>query len=354
MLKARILTAAVLLPPVLAAVAWGGPALAALLAVVGFLAGWEAAALLAPASSPARAAGAGRPAVAGREAAAQGGGATGGPNAPGTEGAAWRGDRPGPRPLPPAVQAACALGGALPAVAVALGPAAPPAAMAAGCLLSGLAAAAVAVLAGLRRPPARGRDAAGGSASAAGPARPAVPGRATGSAVLGPAGGSAVPAWAGRAFGLAVGIALWVGVPLAHALWLRRSGVAWLLVPLVILWVQDIAAFFVGRAIGRHRLAPRISPGKTWEGALGGLVGGLLAAAALARPLAVEPAALLPAALGTAVAGQAGDLFESWWKRRAGLKDSGTLLPGHGGMLDRIDSLLPALVLFSWWMRPWR
>ena len=153
---------------------------------------------------------------------------------------------------------------------------------------------------------------------------------------------------------MAAGVAAWVGIPLACALWLRQAGPAWLLVPLIILWVQDTAAFFVGRAWGRRPLAPRISPGKTWEGAAGGLAGALVAAALLAGLLDRSALELLPAAAGTAVAGQLGDLWESWWKRRAGLKDSGSLLPGHGGMLDRIDSLLPALVLFAAWMRPWR
>jgi phosphatidate cytidylyltransferase len=104
----------------------------------------------------------------------------------------------------------------------------------------------------------------------------------------------------------------------------------------------DSAALFAGSALGRHRLAPRISPGKTWEGLAGGLAGGVLGAvivrgAALPWMPAWHAVAL---AVAVALAGTAGDLVESLLKRWAGVKDSGTLFPGHGGMLDRLDSLL--------------
>lgn len=104
----------------------------------------------------------------------------------------------------------------------------------------------------------------------------------------------------------------------------------------------DSAALFVGSAIGRHKMAPRISPGKTWEGLAGGLAGGILGALIVRQVglpwLPLGHAALL--AVVVAAAGTAGDLAESMLKRWAGVKDSGALFPGHGGMLDRLDSLL--------------
>jgi len=118
---------------------------------------------------------------------------------------------------------------------------------------------------------------------------------------------------------------------------------AWRLVLLLgIVMASDTAAFFVGNAAGRRRLAPDISPGKTVEGALGGLVGGI-GAAALVRVLGLPSLPLTHVLLlGAVVAalGIAGDLLESLLKRWAGVKDSGALFPGHGGMLDRLDSLL--------------
>jgi phosphatidate cytidylyltransferase len=118
---------------------------------------------------------------------------------------------------------------------------------------------------------------------------------------------------------------------------------AWRFVMLLAtIMVSDTLAFFVGHAIGRHRLAPSISPGKTIEGAMGGLAGGIVGALAV-RALGL-PGMPLPHAVllggGVAAFGIAGDLFESLLKRWAGVKDSGRLFPGHGGMLDRLDSLL--------------
>jgi phosphatidate cytidylyltransferase len=147
---------------------------------------------------------------------------------------------------------------------------------------------------------------------------------------------------------------------------LLRKGAQWLVSVLAVVWIADIAAYFSGRSLGRHKLAPRISPGKTWEG-----VAGALAAVALAAVLvhAAWPQAHLwsnsmltdlgwPAAVGCLWAVVAlsivGDLFESLLKRQAQVKDSGRLLPGHGGVLDRIDATLPALpaaVLIDWWTR---
>ena len=125
------------------------------------------------------------------------------------------------------------------------------------------------------------------------------------------------------------------------------------LVAMAIVWVADTAAYFAGRAFGRHRLAPAISPGKTWEGVYGALAAVAVYALALvpfARDagLAREPSPLaivawVAMALGLTLVSVAGDLFESLLKRKAGAKDSGTLLPGHGGVLDRIDALCAAM-----------
>jgi len=137
-------------------------------------------------------------------------------------------------------------------------------------------------------------------------------------------------------------------LPFWHALvWLQPTP-GRLLAVMGVVWVADTAAYFAGRAFGRHKLAPHISPGKTWEGVAGAALGVtlywlLLAALAPAQagpmPLGLLlPALLLPVSIY-------GDLFESWVKRMAGRKDSGTLLPGHGGVLDRVDALTSTLPL---------
>jgi phosphatidate cytidylyltransferase len=124
---------------------------------------------------------------------------------------------------------------------------------------------------------------------------------------------------------------------------------------LVLVWVADTAAYFVGRKWGRRKLAPSISPGKSWEGAWGGIAGALAYAiicGGLAGGVAWIP--LVAGAALLAVLSIVGDLFESAAKRQAGVKDSGTLLPGHGGILDRIDSAtatLPLAALLLPWMR---
>lgn len=111
-----------------------------------------------------------------------------------------------------------------------------------------------------------------------------------------------------------------------------------------VVWATDILAFFTGRAIGGPKLAPSISPGKTWSGAIGGTVAAILAASAVAQAFAspLGWAALVALALILSVVSQIGDLFESSVKRRFGVKDSGNLIPGHGGVMDRVDGLATA------------
>lgn len=129
------------------------------------------------------------------------------------------------------------------------------------------------------------------------------------------------------------------------------QGPAMLLFALVTVWVSDTAAYFAGRSIGKHPFAPRLSPNKTWEGAVAGFLGSLAVAFAFVPWVNVPLVHLLAmAALGN-VAGQVGDLLESSYKRSAGIKDSGTLLPGHGGVLDRIDALILAIpVVWYYWI----
>ncbi len=118
------------------------------------------------------------------------------------------------------------------------------------------------------------------------------------------------------------------------------------LVVLILVWIADTAAYFVGRAWGRRKLAPAISPGKTWEGAAGGLIGAL--AYAIIGGFWIQGIAWAPLVAAVALLAMVsivGDLFESAAKRQAGVKDSGGLLPGHGGILDRIDSATAALPL---------
>jgi phosphatidate cytidylyltransferase len=130
-------------------------------------------------------------------------------------------------------------------------------------------------------------------------------------------------------------------VPLASIYLLHRRDPWLVFLLLFIVWVGDSAAFYVGRRFGRHKMAPTISPKKSWEGAAAGFLGGLAAAAAwgLWHRGRLEPELLVVAAF-TAAAGQVGDLVESMLKRGVGVKDSGHLLPGHGGVLDRCDALL--------------
>jgi phosphatidate cytidylyltransferase len=116
---------------------------------------------------------------------------------------------------------------------------------------------------------------------------------------------------------------------------------AWIfLLVVVCVWATDTFAYFVGRAIGRRKLAPTLSPGKTIEGSLGGLLGALAVGTAFALWLRLPPSHGLVIGAIAGIAGQIGDLFESALKRELGIKDFGGILPGHGGILDRFDSLL--------------
>lgn len=135
-------------------------------------------------------------------------------------------------------------------------------------------------------------------------------------------------------------------LPLIALVWLRsdpllgREATLWIL---AVVWAIDICAYFSGRLIGGPKLAPRISPKKTWAGLIGGMVGAALVGAVTAMLLgegSVLALALVSASL--ALVEQAGDFMESGWKRRAGVKDSSNLIPGHGGMLDRVDGLVAA------------
>jgi phosphatidate cytidylyltransferase len=123
---------------------------------------------------------------------------------------------------------------------------------------------------------------------------------------------------------------------------LRSIDPHWLMIALLVSWAGDTAAMYVGKAFGRNKLAPRISPGKTVEGGIASIVGGTLAAVIYAHYLLPSEPLFLVAAVGAVanIAGQLGDLAESAFKRGAGVKDSGTMLPGHGGWLDRVDSSL--------------
>jgi phosphatidate cytidylyltransferase len=150
-----------------------------------------------------------------------------------------------------------------------------------------------------------------------------------------------------RATWVASGV-LYAGLPGIALIWMRASGkgLALTLFTLTIVWATDISAYFAGRAIGGAKLAPSISPNKTWAGLFGGMAGagatGFIVATLCALPLWFAGVAIVLAAVA-----QGGDLFESWLKRRVGVKDSGTLLPGHGGVLDRLDGLVPVAIVVA-------
>ena len=150
-----------------------------------------------------------------------------------------------------------------------------------------------------------------------------------------------------------------LGLFLAHALLLREeaagasNGWKWLYFVILTTFATDTGAFFIGRLVGRHRLAPVISPAKTWEGAVGGLLWAVGAALALNIALSLSIPLWQALALGVIIGfvGQVGDLMESALKRRAEVKDSGTLLPGYGGMLDRLDSVVLTVPLVYYWVK---
>ncbi|MDT9597687.1 phosphatidate cytidylyltransferase [Sphingosinicella rhizophila] len=184
---------------------------------------------------------------------------------------------------------------------------------------------------------------------------------------VGNVGGTWVPVVDVAAFGAAwIGAAIIVGAALILGLAARRTtmagGFLYVALPsfallvlhwtwfgivfwvMIVTWATDICAYFAGRSIGGPKLAPRLSPNKTWAGLAGGMLGaGLCGYAASSFLQLGAPFSYLGAAMGAAA--QGGDLYESWLKRRAGVKDSGTILPGHGGALDRLDGLLPVILL---------
>ena len=149
---------------------------------------------------------------------------------------------------------------------------------------------------------------------------------------------------------------LYVGWLLSHFVALRGldDGRNWVFFALFVTFGSDTAAFFIGRALGRHHLAPHISPGKTWEGAIGGILGAIVVSllftltTPLSLPLSYWQAILLGLLVSTF--GQLGDLVESLLKRNTGVKDSGKLLPGHGGFLDRIDSIVFAGIVVYYYV----
>jgi len=150
-----------------------------------------------------------------------------------------------------------------------------------------------------------------------------------------------------RGWGLAwyLGGFLYALLPALGLLWVReRSGLDLLVWAFIVTWATDIGAYFAGRSFGKRKLAPTISPNKTVEGLYGGIAAATLFGGAwvLATGLRLPLLALAPV---LAIAAQSGDLFESGMKRRAGVKDSGQWLPGHGGALDRLDGLVPVAVL---------
>ncbi len=133
-------------------------------------------------------------------------------------------------------------------------------------------------------------------------------------------------------------------------LWIREradNGIALVMWVFLIVWATDVGAYLVGRAMGGPKLAPAISPNKTWAGFYGAIAAATVIGTIWVYLTGLAGTFLLLAPLFSAAA-QGGDLFESWMKRRAGLKDSGNLLPGHGGVFDRLDGLLPVAVLTAY------
>ncbi len=157
---------------------------------------------------------------------------------------------------------------------------------------------------------------------------------------------SVIPAWCALVLIHAGQVGLGVGQAAAS----QPNGQRWLLLALAIVWAADSGAYFAGRRFGRNKLSPRISPNKTIEGLIGGAIAGMIVALA-AAPFAGATLKQLPyvaiVAVWTILFSVVGDLFESLLKRHVGVKDSSHLIPGHGGVLDRIDSILAALPVFA-------
>ena len=151
--------------------------------------------------------------------------------------------------------------------------------------------------------------------------------------------------WRGQRFFIRAAVGVVVLLPTWVALlYLRERGPGVLLIVLAVVWVADTAAFFAGRQFGQHKLAPRISPGKTREGVIGAVLALVLYASAVsAAVVGLRIVSALVLTMALLYFSVLGDLFESWIKRVSDMKDSGSLLPGHGGILDRIDALTAAL-----------
>ncbi|HEY0704301.1 MAG TPA: phosphatidate cytidylyltransferase [Candidatus Acidoferrales bacterium] len=151
---------------------------------------------------------------------------------------------------------------------------------------------------------------------------------------------------------------LFIALPFSYILRINEMadvGKKLVLFTLVLTWAGDMLAYFVGKFMGRVKMAPALSPKKTWEGAAGNVVASILVALAFARWMQIETLTLVAIAVAANIAGQAGDLIESAYKRGADIKDSGAILPGHGGMLDRIDSLIlaaPVVWILYQWLQP--
>jgi phosphatidate cytidylyltransferase len=141
--------------------------------------------------------------------------------------------------------------------------------------------------------------------------------------------------WISSALILASGVFALAQLALAHVV-----KIPLLLIAAIPIWCGDTAAIFAGKAFGKHKMAPALSPNKTWEGGIANFLACVIAALAVGRHAGLETLTSVALGINCGVMGQIGDLFESSLKRTAGVKDSGTLLPGHGGVLDRLDSLL--------------
>lgn len=144
--------------------------------------------------------------------------------------------------------------------------------------------------------------------------------------------------------GLAVAWAAWMALVVVRD---QPGGANWVLWMLLLVWGADIGAYFAGRRFGRRKLAPQVSPGKTWEGVLGGLAVSMAVTLLMLIPMGAFSVWWIPMVVLLVAVSVCGDLFESLLKRSRGVKDSGALLPGHGGALDRIDSVVAVLPVFA-------